>query len=214
MPRRLLVAVVTQGMGRYIRLLSSLKYIRTLVEEVARYPGFAKPDIIVVSREYVYLDDYSGVKQHVLPGSNIPEARNYALRIARSAGYDYLLFVDDDVLVNPQLVEHAVKCMDDKTAMVSSSLYIYYGKLEPPTNPFTDKPRCLEVDMVSTAATLLDVNKIPDNLWFNPKLEVGEDNDFCRRIRKKGLKVKLVSGLYSIHWKLHHREYAIYYKHA
>jgi len=210
----LLIAVVTQGYNRYHRLLEALRYIKALADKVSSYNGFKKPDIVVISKEDIYLDQYSSIQVIHLPDSNIPRARNHALRIARSGGYDYLLFVDDDVLVNPDLVEQAVKCMRDngRAGVVASALYIHYGKEKPPIQPYTIKPVCVQVDSTHMGATLLDINMIPEDIWFNEEKEVGEDTDFCHRLGERGIATLMVSGFYSIHWKLHHREYTLYYK--
>jgi glycosyltransferase involved in cell wall biosynthesis len=118
--------------------------------------------------------------------TNIPQARN--LCIDHTEG-EYLLFWDSDVIPPPELLLEMVNLMKkDKHVGIIGSDYIYDPSLKVKYAPMMSK----ETYAVYMGFTLIqkDVFKIAGK--FNELLTVGEDTEFCIRVKER--------SKYTIYW--------------
>lgn len=152
---------------------------------------------------------YSAVSGHQMmlineKSSLITAARNNLVRRAREAGADYALFVDSDMQFPPDALVRLVT--HDKDVVAAT-----YNKRVPPFSTLgnfrgeirTEHKGLIEADSLPTGLMLIrmavfDRFRAP---WFresyedefrtdsNPDGVVGEDINFCRSVRKSGLKV-------------------------
>jgi glycosyltransferase involved in cell wall biosynthesis len=144
---------------------------------------------------------------HFLSGMPFDHARNTACDSALKGNFQWLFFLDDDVLLPPDTIP---KLMSRNADIVSG---LYYRRSPPiaPVALIDTKPRptfigsfnagdCFEVDLVGAGCLLihrrvLEAMKWP---WFDWKLDrfdipeqerCSEDFHFCREAKKKGFKV-------------------------
>ena len=138
----------------------------------------------------------------------IPEARNKILFRSRKLGAKRLLFVDDDVLVNPVLPRVAEEYFreDPELAIILSTTYTHYG-LEPilPEQLVVKKGVLPEIQYIVSSwmgSTILALDRIPSDIWFDNTKVVLEDIDFMQRVVQRGLKIARLNYIKSVHWKI------------
>ena len=135
----------------------------------------------------------------------IARARNMALGIARKGGYDYLCFLDADVLapfdgiekllsVDAGMVGALVKCRRDDR----EGWYNNYVRKEKGFRSITDfKPGdVLEVDATGSDYILIKREVFVGSVYeYKPEIPEAEDMGFCFKATEKGFKVKIHTGV-------------------
>lgn len=148
-----------------------------------------------------------------LIGSLIYDSRNKLAGLALEMEADYILWLDSDMVFQPETLEEMMKVLDEHPEIdILSGLYFRRGK------PFT--PVLFKELSVSEDNTIHfeDQTEIPDELfevegcgfgcvlmrtdcilsiadtksgglWFTPMIGAGEDCAFCIRARKAGYKI-------------------------
>ena len=163
-------------------------------------PTFGTLDVEWVTRFMALAGPLNATIHHCWP-VNLPvaEARNRSVEAAIERECDYLLFIDYDVLVQP----------DALTRLVARELPVvgalYYSKSKPPEpvalvdgRPATgwEQGDVIAVDVIGMGCTLLDVEflKVMDGPWFATTDDAGmvdgeptrtqstEDSYFCERV--------------------------------
>lgn len=162
-----------------------------------------------------------------LSGMTFDNARNQACRAVLEHRYDWLFFLDDDVIAPPDTIPRLMAHGKD---IVSG---IYYRR-KPPLNPVMlrysgpDKvgttyvtnykwPDLIEVDLVGAGCllihrrvleTMLAENPAAINPWFEwmcdrtdlpPHERKSEDFEFCVRAQKKGFKIHVDTSILCKH---------------
>lgn len=145
-------------------------------------------------------------------GSLIYDARNQLASMAVAGGYDRMLWLDSDMLFDPDLMERLYADLDDGLDMVGGLYFtrrlpikpVAYARLWNETNgdgfiPHADPitswgTEPLEVDAVGFGAVAMNVSVCESvrkafGLPFTPMLGYGEDLSFCARARDTGFKV-------------------------
>jgi len=111
--------------------------------------------------------------------TNIPQARNLCVKYAEG---EYILFWDSDVVPPKILLKEMVSIMesDDSIGIIGAD-YIYEQHVKVKYKPTTDK----ETHAVYMGFTLIRRNIIDLVGGFNESLSVGEDTEFCIRVRER-----------------------------
>lgn len=132
----------------------------------------------------------------------IDQARNYAAKNAMYCDCKYLIFYDDDMFLNPDIVERLVKRMEETNAsIVTAKCYIRGYPYEPMIFRFIDEKRTklsrydykpediderglVKIDACGCACTIIDVDllkDIPEPFFLTGELHT-EDVYFCMKI--------------------------------
>ena len=146
--------------------------------------------------------EYESVEVSTLR-SNIPEARNHILSMAR--GTDFVFFLDSDVVPPRDTLDRLLSCFkpegkvgmaaipcDNKNARKRAG--ILFRAFAVPYGPH-------EAYKVATCCTLASMEACDRVGGFNVKLRVHEDSEYCFRMRKAGFKVISDSSLEGEHLK-------------
>lgn len=137
-----------------------------------------------------------------------PIARERIAELAVEDGFDYLFFIDDDMIATPDLFEQLYKHQKDIVAALAFTRFaphkpvIYlleegYDPLEKKdyytSKAYLNYPKdtLVECDAVGFGAVLIkcDVFRGMSRPWFTPATGKGEDIQFCFDARKAGFKV-------------------------
>lgn len=143
-------------------------------------------------------------------GSLVYTSRNDLARFAMKEGFDYVLWLDSDMVFEPDLLQRLYKQMTDNDLKMITGLYF---RRRPPYSPVifeTMKPRggggwnftdyenypdkLFEVEacgfgcVLMATEVLLDV-QIKHGYLFHPMNDGGEDISFCWRARQCGYKI-------------------------
>ena len=160
---------------------------------------------------------------HIKPHSstNIIEARTWSIKYAQMMGADYLLFVDEDIKVNPDVL---VKLINSKKDIVSALIFkrklitspafsIFQKNPDNPTEemlvPFWDYPKnsLFFVPAAGTGCMLINMKifkKFPEP-YFKFWKGIGEDIFFCLRAREAGIKTWVNSKAKTEHIQMLYR---------
>ncbi|MBK8802733.1 MAG: glycosyltransferase [Fibrobacteres bacterium] len=143
--------------------------------------------------------------QHVTePRAGLSHARNRALEVCRS---DFLLFVDDDEILAPDLLTELVSCQiefdADLVAGIAPILYptgtpqSHKGYFDPPIHSYGAKLECAATNCLLLRMDSLAKLSPP---WFDLALNFsgGEDIDFTNRMVRSG--ARLVANPRAIAW--------------
>lgn len=147
-------------------------------------------------------------------GSLVYDARNQLASRAISGGFDRVLWLDSDVIFDPDLMERLMKHLDDGYGVVSGLYFkrklpidpvIYKrcdvstvnGKQIPVAEPFKDYPRdsffnveACGFGAVATKTEILDQISKTYGMPFWPVAGFGEDLSFC--LRAKALNIPIM----------------------
>lgn len=127
-------------------------------------------------------------------GSVVHEARNNIAIKAINEGYDYVLWVDSDMVVPEGALMRLLK--DDKDVVAG-----LYHKRQLPKEPVVyiagksveDIPEDIfECDAIGFGCVLTKVSMLKEMVkygMFHPAFGEGEDISFCRRAKQKGYKI-------------------------
>lgn len=169
------------------------------------------------------------VRCQVIKSSLIYDARNRLAEQAIKGEYDYVLWLDSDMLFDPDLMVRMIQHMEDGYEYVSG----LYFKRQYPTEPvvfktvsqemdgkelvtkaipYRDYPKdtIFPVDASGFGAVMMSVNllkRVKDTfgLPFSPRLGLGEDLSFCWRAKQIGAELFCDSRI-----KLKHIGYIAY----
>ena len=177
-------------------LLRHLEHQTRLPDEVVVVDQSARED----ARAAAYAAARPRVRYHRLERRGLPEARNAALRLA--AG-DVVLFLDDDIIPDPALVEsHLANYADGGIAGVGGRVLGGYDAGAGPVGEF----RALGGTVVRNfgSSTRREVDHLPGGNMsfrrgvfekvggFDPAYggaAIGEETDFCLRARRAGFRL-------------------------
>lgn len=137
-----------------------------------------------------------------------PIARERIAELAVEDGFDYLFFIDDDMIAPPDLFERLYKHQKD---IVGALAFTRYGPHKPviyvleegydpvakkdyyTSKAYLNYPKdtLVECDAVGFGAVLINCNvfKKLARPWFTPATGKGEDIQFCFDAKKAGFKV-------------------------
>ena len=159
--------------------------------------GESRDSTVDKARQILESSDFAGYKI-IVKKTNIPEARN--LCIKNMAG-EMLFFLDSDVLIEPtaieKLVKAAVKCNCHIVSANANSIVIrepreMWRLLEDLKRDMEDS-NVVRVASAAMGHTLIH-REVFTKVKFDPKLNLGEDADFCINAREKGFNVCLHLG--------------------
>lgn len=202
------ISVVIPTLHRTEFLLNTLK---DLVKQVCDFPfeivivdQSNKVDVEVQNfcKEYSFLNYY-----HITFFKGLPEARNFGWQKAK---YEYILFLDDDILCDENLLQEHFSILKDKLVGVVAGgiVEIYKQNQECKVGDFNfwtatplrgfHKLGTFEVfhggggNFATKKEVLKEVNGIDENLTKGAALY--EETDFCLRVRQAGYKVMFHSN--------------------
>ncbi len=123
--------------------------------------------------------------------SNIPQARNQIFREA--AGTDYVFFVDADILAPPDAIPRLLASFEeDPTVGMASFPWdnrnarrragIFYDAFIGPKGPH-------KAYKVGNGCNIVSMKAVAKVGYFNEKLPVHEDGEYCFRLRKAGYEI-------------------------
>lgn len=150
--------------------------------------------------------------------SLIYDARNKVCQAAIQGEYDYVLWLDSDMIFPSNTLEHLFAVMQETGADMITALAFrrrppytpcIFKKLEPLDNGLVDfegyndypDQKLFEIAGCGMACALLKTDVLFDiagadgNVWFNPMQGAGEDTAFCIRARNHGAKIYCDSRL-------------------
>ena len=155
----------------------------------------------------------------VIKSSLIYDARNKLAQQAVDDGYDRVLWLDSDILFQPDLMLRLAQHLDNGLEYVSG----LYFKRQYPTDPvcfktivqrkedrelitealvYRDYPKdqLFEVDATGFGAVMIEtslIKRVKDKygLPFSPQLGLGEDMSFCWRAKQVGAKLYCDSSI-------------------
>lgn len=145
-----------------------------------------------------WLSDYPNVT-YLWLGSNygIAHALNEGCRLAGTAGYDYILTMDQDSHFDiDQLHQHfynALEAMkDDKVAIVAAGI----------AQKLSNTPALCECESAITSGNLLRLKSWLSVKGFDAKLFIDQvDHDFCCRLRRQGYRI-LINNNVTMHHQI------------
>jgi glycosyltransferase involved in cell wall biosynthesis len=123
--------------------------------------------------------------------SNIARARNIAF--GRAEGSEYIFFLDSDILVPPDTIKRLVGLFRSDPQLGMASLPwdtknakkragLLFGAFSSPVGPHP-------AYKVGNGCNIILMRAAKQAGFFNEKLRVHEDGEFCFRLRKKGFKI-------------------------
>lgn len=139
-------------------------------------------------------------------GKKIDEARNEVSRQAIDLGFEFLLFLDDDVILPPDAVRRLTHTLKASGADVAGGIYptkwlpaepvVYRGDGRGAFYDWKDGD-VFEADAIGTGCMIIRVSilKELEEPWFKWDYgveggrEVSDDIYFCRKLREKGFKI-------------------------
>lgn len=127
----------------------------------------------------------------------IPAARNRAVLLARDAGCESIVFVDDDEVPEPGWLVELLRVRSDTAADVVTGPVIPEFERTPPgwLAPFFDRPRFADGAIIGYARTsnvLVDLAALPPGeAPFSPKLALtgGSDTHLFMRMARRGARI-------------------------
>lgn len=138
-------------------------------------------------------------------GSLIYHSRNQLAREAISGGFDYVLWLDSDLIFNPDIMERMMADLERPEVDIVTG--IYYRRVAPysPTifkegekqiETYEDYPHddLFEIAACGFGCVMFKTGILADIVmqqgnWFEPMNGAGEDIAFCTRARLSGLKI-------------------------
>ena len=197
------ISVIMPTLHRTEFLINTLK---DLVKQVCNFPF----EIVIVDQSNEmdkevlnFCKEYSFCKyHHITFFKGLPEARNYGWQIAK---YNYILFLDDDIQCNENLLqEHFLILKENSVGVVGGQVIEKnnpnVGNSTGIFNMWTSNPvsgfhlqGTFETDhgkgcnFSTKKEVLLKVNGIDENLTKGAALY--EETDFCLRVKQAGYKV-------------------------
>lgn len=163
--------------------------------------------------EYMLQKKYS-VTTRLWEGTLVAKARQSLVRIAIDQGFDYVFFVDSDMILHPETLE---RLLNDDCDIVSTMFF----KRTPPYQPcfymdvdISQEPLTYSVPIswpdrglhecaaTGLAATLIRTEvfkKVGKNMFIHPTEGLGEDIAFCLNARAMGFTVYVDTRLEAGH---------------
>lgn len=143
-------------------------------------------------------------------GANIARNRNIGVENAKEAGADWLFFVDDDMVFDPDAIDRLVKHRLDvvsglcvrKTWPYSPTIHHWVEDVKRYRTPDNiELGRLIECDGTGTAFLLINMrvfNKLEPPYFCFPARHgrvLGEDLYFCEIVKKAGYKIYVDTGV-------------------
>ena len=144
-------------------------------------------------------------------GSLVYESRNDLAKYAVQSEADFVLWLDSDMMFEPELLEKMMATLHEKDLDILSGIYyrrrhpyspVLMKKLSIHDNNFCEhenynsypKDEIFEVEGVGFGCVLMKSDVLMDikanyDDWFSPIGRVGEDLSFCWRARQVGYKI-------------------------
>lgn len=144
-------------------------------------------------------------------GSLVYESRNDLAKYAVQSEADYVLWLDSDMMFEPELLEKMMATLQEKDLDILSGIYyrrrhpfspVLMKKLSIAENNFCEyenfnaypEDGIFEVEGIGFGCVLMKSDVLMDikatyNDWFSPFGRVGEDLSFCWRARQTGHKI-------------------------
>ena len=191
---------------KVVKVLIAVPCFQTCEPEVMRdIYRLNIPDNVETSLEFVL-------------GYGVAQARNESARFALANGFDYILFVDSDVLVPKSLLEELLKLDSDiaagwykrKREQQFAEVYVWETDEKKAMKKLTaediSKLNTCEINACGFGCALVKTElfkKIPDYTWFNfvetSQTQITEDLNFCLKAAKAGAKIMLEPRLQCVH---------------
>ena len=152
--------------------------------------------------------------QYFLKGSLVYDARNRLAQKAVEDGYDYILWLDSDMVFEPDLMQKLMADIKGRDMVcgifftrkppykpcvysrVAYTLDLESGRTIPEADPFFDYPKdsIFEVEACGFGAVLMRTDLVKriylkKGLPFTPIIGFGEDLSFCLSARDAGAKI-------------------------
>ena len=144
-------------------------------------------------------------------GSLVYESRNDLAKYAVQSEADYVLWLDSDMMFEPELLEKMMATLQEKDLDILSGIYyrrrhpfspVLMKKLSIAENNFCEyenfnaypEDGIFEVEGIGFGCVLMKSDVLMDikatyNDWFSPFGRVGEDLSFCWRARQTGHRI-------------------------
>jgi len=153
---------------------------------------------------------------HIKLDGNVPILRNFCLKKAMELNYDYIFFVDSDVILTKDSLQRLLNifdCVDADKIFASSIPYfipadkdtlftqirIKYGKNS--LAPLKQTKQPYVVPSTGMGATLINLSLIPKIGFFDTEIPYIEDLNLTRRATNAGYKVILDPSIQLVHDK-------------
>ena len=151
------------------------------------------------------------------PGSLVYISRNSLSEVAIREGLDYVLWIDSDMVFEPDLMQRLMKRMDEGCDIVAPLFFRRRAPFSPVIyktiklgitpdeniiNGYSDYPKdsLFEVDACGFGCVMMRVSVLEKVLneqkaLFTPYAQFGEDLSFCLRARRSGFKIYCDSSI-------------------
>ena len=151
------------------------------------------------------------------PGSLVYVSRNALSEVAISEGFDFVLWIDSDMVFEPDLMQRLMARMDEGHDIVAPICFrrkvpftpVIYKTIklgltpdENIVNGYKDYPRdsFFEVDACGFGCVMIRVSALKKVLdeqkaLFSPLPQFGEDISFCLRAKRSGFKIYCDSSI-------------------
>ena len=173
------------------RLMENIGAIRNQVDKVLIFNN-GNPELLPFVKDIQILDR---------DGSNIgiASALNMLCQQAEEAGFEWILMLDQDSVVPPNLVEEYRKYIqDERVALVSPAIQDRnYGSMSYDSG---DGPACEEIEVCITSGSMLRLSawKAIGGFWDELFIDM-VDFDLCWSLHKAGFKILRVNNKVLLH---------------
>lgn len=228
MKRVLKLAVGMVTFNRGVLLPHVLRYLARLrwrygEKVIIVRDGGSSDDTWRVLLEHIptLIENYDGVYvSRSLKPEPIPKSRNHILALARGLKCNLLLMLDDDVLVQDYVAEELYKYMGGEYAVLSARHITVYQNS--PYNPYSVPHYYFLRDVERNpylwmGCTMMNLDIIPSDFWFDETKVLHEDVDFCKRLAqgqtsdRKPRAVGLCNRVTVVHWRIRGMKHSIDY---
>lgn len=179
------------SLGRVLQSVLQLQYDKSRIR-ICFVDNESTDGTIRIIEQFIadHGDKYEGVLLEV-QDSNISKARNVAFQLAK--GTDYIFFLDSDILVPPDTLNRLLAPFgrDPDVGMVSlpwdtrnakKRAGLLFRAFDSPIGPHL-------AYKVGNGCNLVSMRAASSVGFFDERLRVHEDGEFCYRMRKKGFKI-------------------------
>lgn len=145
-------------------------------------------------------------------GSLVYDARNKICEAAISGEFDYIFWLDSDMMFPANTLEHMFAVCEEENIDILTGLAFrrrppytpcifktlerdengnihFEGYDDYPDNQLFEVAGCGAACMLMKTDVLFDIAGADGKCWFNPEVGAGEDTAFCMRARKQGARI-------------------------